>query len=83
MGNKWKDWQIRAVKTFVQAFGGVLVPELVMILSTGVPESWSRLWTLLCPVICAALAAGISAAWNIISEKLREEEIYERSDNES
>lgn len=83
MGSKWKDWQIRAVKTFVQAFGGVLVPELVMILSTGVPESWSKVWTLLCPVICAALAAGISAAWNIISEKLREEEIYERSDNES
>lgn len=77
MGNKWKDWQIRAVKTFIQAFGGVLVPELVMILSTGVPESWSRLWTLLCPVICAALAAGISAAWNIISEKLKEEERHE------
>lgn len=78
-----KDWQIRAIKTFVQAFGGVLVPELVMILSTGVPESWSKAWTLLAPVICAALAAGISAAWNIISAKLREEEIYERSDNES
>lgn len=81
MGNKWKDWQIRAVKTFVQAFGGVLVPELVMILSTGVPESWSKVWTLLAPVICAALAAGISAAWNIISEKLREEEIYDRTED--
>lgn len=81
MATKWKDWQIRAVKTFVQAFGGVLVPELVMILSTGVPESWSRLWTLLCPVICAALAAGISAAWNIISEKLREEETHDSAEN--
>lgn len=82
MGNKnWKDWQIRALKTFVQAFGGVLVPELVMILSTGVPESWSKVWTLLAPVICAALAAGISAAWNIISEKLREEEIYDRTED--
>lgn len=81
MGNRWKDWQIRAVKTFVQAFGGVLVPELVMILSTGVPESWSKVWTLLCPVACAALAAGISAAWNIISEKLREEEIYDRTED--
>lgn len=80
MGNKkWKDWQIRAVKTFVQAFGGVLVPEVVMILSTGVPESWTRVWTLLAPVICAALAAGISAAWNIISEKLREEETDDRT----
>ena len=81
MGNKWKDWQIRAAKTFIQAFGGVLVPELVMILSTGVPESWSKVWTLLAPVICAALAAGISAAWNIISEKLREEEIYDRTED--
>ena len=81
MENKWKDWQIRAVKTFVHAFGGVLVPELVMILSTGVPESWSKVWTLLAPVICAALAAGISAAWNIISEKLREEEIYDRTED--
>ena len=70
----WKDWQIRAVKTFVQAFGGVLVPELVMILSTGVPDGWSKTWTLLAPVICAALAAGISAAWNVILEKLKEDE---------
>lgn len=83
MGSKkWKDWQIRAVKTFVQAFGGVLVPEVVMILSTGVPESWTRVWTLLAPVICAALAAGISAAWNIISEKLREEEKDDRTANQ-
>ena len=81
MGSKLKDWQIRAIKTFVQAFGGVLVPELVMILSTGVPESWTKVWTLLCPVICAALAAGISAAWNIISEKLKEEEIYDQTED--
>ena len=73
MGIKLKDWQIRALKTFAQAFGGVLVPEVVMILSTGMPESWSKTWTLLAPVICAALAAGISAAWNIILEKLKEE----------
>lgn len=73
MGIKLKDWQIRALKTFAQAFGGVLVPEVVMILSTGVPESWSKTWTLLMPVVCAALAAGISAAWNIILEKLKEE----------
>lgn len=81
MATKWKDWQIRAVKTFVQAFGGVLVPELVMILNSGVPESWSKTWALLAPVICAALAAGISAAWNIIAEKLREEEIYDSTED--
>ena len=82
MENKWKDWQIRAVKTFIQAFGGVLVPELVMILNSGVPESWTKAWTLLAPVICAALAAGISAAWNIIATRLREEEADERSHDE-
>lgn len=71
-----KDWQIRAIKTFVQAFGGVLVPEVVLILNSGVPENWSTVWTALLPVVCAALAAGISAAWNIIQERLREEESY-------
>lgn len=70
-----KDWQIRALKTFVQAFGGVLVPETVMILNNGMPDSWSVLWTVLAPIICAALAAGISAAWNVILERLRSEEV--------
>ena len=70
---KLKDWQIRALKTFAQAFGGVLVPEVVMILNSGVPENWSKLWTILAPVVCAALAAGISATWNILLEKLRED----------
>ena len=69
-----KDWQVRALKTFVQAFGGVVVPELVMILNNGVPEGWTKLWTLLAPVVCAALAAGISATWNVILERLQREE---------
>ena len=69
-----KDWQIRAIKTFIQAFGGVLVPEIVMVLTTGVPENWSTLWAVLAPIICAALAAGISAAWNVILERLKAEE---------
>lgn len=70
---KLKDWQIRALKTFVEAFGGVLIPELVIVLNSGIPESWSVLWALLAPVICAAIAAGITAAWNVILEKLKEE----------
>lgn len=74
---KLKDWQIRAIKTFIQAFGGVLVPEVVMILNSGMPENWSVLWTVLAPVICAALAAGISAAWNVILERLRTDEEVE------
>ena len=74
MGNKTKlkDWQIRALKTFAQAFGGILVPEVVMILNSGVPENWHSIWVVLAPVICSALAAGISAAWNILLEKLKE-----------
>ena len=74
MTKKWKDWQIRAAKTFLQAFGGVAIPEIVMILNTGVPESWNTVWTVLAPIICAALAAGISAAWNVILERLQEGE---------
>ena len=67
-----KDWQIRALKTFAQAFGGIFIPELVMILNGSLPEDW-RAWKLvLIPVICSALAAGISAAWNIILEQLKE-----------
>lgn len=66
-----KDWMIRALKTFVQAFFGVLVPEVVAVLSHGWPESWNALWAYLAPVVSAALAAAIAAAWNIILERLR------------
>ena len=79
---KLKDWQIRAIKTFVQAFGGVLVPEIVMLLTNGLPENWTKLWAVLCPVLCAALAAGISAAWYIILERLKEEPEQKSTDEE-
>ena len=69
-----KDWQIRALKTFAQAFGGILVPEIVLVLNGGFPEEWSTLWAVLAPIVCSALAAGISAAWNVILEKLKEDE---------
>lgn len=73
---KWTDnlpdWLIRSLKTAVQAFGSVLVPELVVILQGGWPESWSALWAVLSPVVSAALAAAICAAWNIILERTRE-----------
>ena len=67
-----KDWMIRAIKTFVQAFFGVLVPELVAILQHGWPESWASVWAYLAPVVAAALAAAISAVWNIILERMTE-----------
>ncbi len=68
---KFPDWLIRAIKTFVQAFGSVLIPELVVILQGGWPESWGVLWACLSPVISAALAAAICAVWNILLERLR------------
>lgn len=66
------DWLIRALKTFVQAFSGVLIPELCVILNGGFPENIETTWVIFGPIAAAALSAGISAAWNIISEKLKE-----------
>jgi hypothetical protein len=68
-----KDWQERAIKTFIQAFGGVLIPELVMILNGEIPKEWNGLTCVIITVLCPALAAGISAAWNIILEHLKED----------
>ena len=65
-----KDWMIRALKTFVQAFFGVLIPAVCTMLSNGWPESWAKIWVLLAPTVAAALAAAISAVWNIILEAM-------------
>lgn len=59
-----KDWLIRSLKTFVQAFFGVFIPELILILNGAVPLSWTEWKTWLIPVVTSAIAAGISAAWN-------------------
>lgn len=66
-----KDWMIRAIKTFVQAFFGVLIPELCVMLSVGFPEDIHAAWLVLSPVVAAALSAAISAVWNIINEQLK------------
>ena len=63
-----KDWMIRAIKTFVQAFFGVLIPEVCTMLNNGWPESWDKVWIILAPTIAAALSAAICAVWNIIIE---------------
>lgn len=60
-----KDIAIRALKTFVQAFLGVLIPEAVTLLNGGFADI-SAAWKVLSPVIAAALAAGISAVWNSV-----------------
>ena len=68
------DWQIRSIKTFVQAFFGVLIPELCALLQGGFPESFHALWLLLAPVVAAALSAAICAVWNILLEQLEQSE---------
>ena len=67
------DWLERALKTFAQAFLGVLIPELVGVLTNGFPDM-TALQIVLSPALAAALAAGISAVWNIALEKLKEGE---------
>ena len=69
---KLPDWAIRTLKTFVQSFLGVLVPEICVILNNGFPETWSKLWGYLAPVVAAALSAAIGAVWNILNEKLKD-----------
>lgn len=65
------DWLIRTIKTFVQAFFGVLIPEVCIILSGGFPADVGEAWKVLAPVVAAALSAAICAAWNIINERLK------------
>ncbi len=62
---------VRAIKTFVQTFFGVLVPEVVAILRGGWPESWAVFWAAVAPFVAAALSAAISAVWNIVLERKR------------
>lgn len=61
-------WQ-RALKTFIQAFFGVLIPEAVTLLQSGIEpgQTWVAI---VLPVLCASLAAGISAGWNVINNWL-------------
>lgn len=65
------DWLIRTIKTFVQAFFGVLIPEVCIMLNNGFPPDIGAAWKILAPVVAAALSAAICAVWNIISEKLK------------
>lgn len=64
------DWIIRAVKTFVAVFLGVLIPEITAYLAGGFPADYPTLWLALNPTIAAGLAASISALWNLIQELL-------------
>ena len=71
----YKDIAIRVAKTFVQAFGGVFIPVLVVYLQDGLPADFNTAWIALAPTIAAALAAAISAVWNYILQYL---DVYSR-----
>ncbi len=68
------DWLVRTIKTFIQSFFGVLIPEICIILNGGFPADISTLWKVLSPIVAAALSAAICAAWNIINERLKEDD---------
>lgn len=55
----------RVLKTFVEAFLAVLLPDVGIIVNQIVNERevW---WAVLLPVVASAIAAGISAAWNTL-----------------
>ena len=70
------DWLVRSLKTFVQSFGGIVIPELCYILANkGFPENWSVFWATFAPIVASALSAAICAVWNIILERLKEDEV--------
>lgn len=63
------DIALRAIKTFIQAFFGVFIPELCIVLREDFPVDMSGAAIVFAPMFCAALAAGISATWNFIESK--------------
>lgn len=65
-----KDVKSRALKTFVQAFFGTLIPEVCAILANVLDFDWGKWWVYVIPLVCGALSAGISAAWNTIANAL-------------
>ena len=68
MDVNWPDWAVRAVKTFVQAFLGVMIPAIIGVLNGGLPVDWGAVKITIASALMAALAAGISAVWNIALE---------------
>lgn len=68
-----QDWLIRTLKTFVETFFSVLIPAVALLIANGFPENWSAWWVALAPTICAGLSAAITAAWNIVLEKMKAE----------
>ena len=63
-----KDWLVRAIKTFVQAFLAIAVPEVISILSGSALFEIDNWKGYLIQIGFPALAAGISAVWNMYLE---------------
>lgn len=76
------DWAVRAIKTFVQAFLGVLIPAVIAVLDGGFPVDWGAAKVTLISALMAAIAAGIAAAWNYVLEKTKEVDSLMRDDYE-
>lgn len=74
-------WQ-RVFRTFVQAFFGIAVPELVAILNGGFDlKPGDTIWAIILPILVASLSAGISAAWGVIQNWLAEKNDTDNTDN--
>ena len=59
------DWLVRSIKTFIQAFFGILIPETCAILQNpDLIQDIGKVKAILIPTVCSALAAGICAVWN-------------------
>jgi len=72
MNTDWKDIWARTGKTFVQAFFGILIPQICIILEAGFPENWPMWWAYLSPILSSALAGGLCAAWNYLLQYFEE-----------
>lgn len=68
-----KDVLIRAVKTFIQSFLGIVIPEIIIILNN--PDQWRDWKTIILPFIMSGIASGISAIWNFAINKIEKDRL--------
>lgn len=71
-----KEYRDRIVKTFVEGFLCVLLPDIGLIVNQIVNdrEIW---WTILLPFVASALAGGISAVLNSVHKHAPDAQIVE------